>query len=75
MAACDYAQCQECGGKAFYDANLHYDNDTPPMPDGTPLPEGTGFMFVLCDRCCDEMRAGELLEALKPHVTPKEQTP
>jgi hypothetical protein len=66
MALSDYALCQECGGKAFYDANLGYDDEV--MPDGTPLPEGAGFMFVLCDRCCDNARAGELLAILKDHL-------
>ncbi len=25
MAMCDYRQCDVCGGKAFYDANLSYE--------------------------------------------------
>lgn len=68
MALSDYALCQECGGKAFYDANIDYGDDV--MPDDTPLPEGAGFMFVLCDKCCDDMRAGELLSHLASEVEP-----
>jgi hypothetical protein len=27
MASCDYHKCEQCGGKAFYDANMSFDED------------------------------------------------
>jgi hypothetical protein len=34
MAACDYRSCDVCGGKAFYDANLSYEDGA----DGDSIP-------------------------------------
>lgn len=43
MAYCDYRHCDVCDAKAFYDANLNYD-------DNGKL-ERVGAMKVLCDDC------------------------
>lgn len=44
MAMCDYRQCDICGGKAFYDANLNYD-------DEGNFPDYVGDWCVICDEC------------------------
>jgi invasion protein IalB len=44
MAMCDYRQCDVCGCKAFYDANLNYD-------DATELPDYVGDWAVICTDC------------------------
>ena len=44
MAMCDYRQCDVCGCKAFYDANLNYD-------DETGKPDYVGDWAVICDDC------------------------
>lgn len=45
MASSDYFSCEVCGGKTFYDAELHYEKGH--------LPVGAGAMIALCDRCAE----------------------
>lgn len=44
MALCDYRLCDACGGKAFYDANLNYSEET-------GMPDYVGAWVVLCEDC------------------------
>jgi hypothetical protein len=68
MAACDYRLCDLCGGKAFYDANLSY-NDAKSADDprayriaGNPQRFGwmalgyVGDWAVLCTECAKTHR-------------------
>jgi hypothetical protein len=62
MSFCDYRLCDLCQGKAFYDANLHYDDgsDTPFKIAGEPS-RGLGLGYlgdwaVLCDDCAKTHR-------------------
>lgn len=52
MAEADYRQCDVCGGKSFYDANLHY----PDIWEDEPLPSGTGDWAVICVECAKNYR-------------------
>jgi hypothetical protein len=49
MAMADYYQCDVCGGKTFYDAELHYDCSV----NGSPFPVGAGDMKVICKTCAE----------------------
>lgn len=51
MAAADYWLCDWCSSKAFYDANLNYEDDGPKRKDGRMLPTGCGDAAVLCEEC------------------------
>lgn len=52
MASADYWLCDWCGCKAFYDANLDYDNSgRTRRGDGRMLPSGAGDARVLCEEC------------------------
>ena len=51
MAGADYWRCDVCGGKAFYDAPLNYDDHTHMRDDGVLLPLGCGDMAALCEDC------------------------
>ena len=49
MAMCDYALCDVCGGKAFYDANIsdpRYCATYDPTEDADPI-----GIAVLCSEC------------------------
>lgn len=49
MALCDYALCDVCGGKAFYDVNItdsHYRATWDPTEDAEPI-----GIAVLCSEC------------------------
>ena len=49
MAMCDYALCDVCGGKAFYDANIsdsRYCATWDPTEDAEPI-----GIAVLCSEC------------------------
>lgn len=49
MALCDYALCDKCEGKAFYDANIHdsrYCATWDPTEDAEPI-----GIAVLCSEC------------------------
>jgi len=50
MALSDYRLCDVCGGKAFYDVNLNYDEDEVDKY-GNPKLERVGDMKVICDSC------------------------
>ena len=59
MAASDYRLCDLCGSKAFYDANLNYDQgrdvvgsvrNAGAMMDGTCL-DYLGDWVVICTHC------------------------
>ena len=63
MALADYRLCDQCGGKAFYDANLNYDPDRLDKHGGWKL-DYVGDMAVLCDECAKDF---EVI------VQPKEQ--
>ena len=54
MAGCDYFSCAVCGGKTFYDAQLHYPSANDPWPDHSfpdGLPVGAFKMAALCQKC------------------------
>lgn len=52
MAMCDYRWCNVCGCKAFYDANLHYEDDAPLAQNEQELPAGpVADMACLCGEC------------------------
>jgi hypothetical protein len=52
MAGADYRNCDVCGCKAFYDANLDYGNYDRTDEDGYLLPmHNTGAWRVLCLDC------------------------
>lgn len=53
MAMGDYYQCDVCGCKAFYDANLHYEEVQPPVAYGASGQKlgNVGDMAVICDDC------------------------
>ena len=61
MALADYRLCDVCGGKAFYDANLNYEESTADRPsyrvagDARAFQQGTldylGDWAVLCSTC------------------------
>lgn len=55
MSYCDYRHCDACDAKAFYDANLNYEQ---PAPEGESIrgwPEtkldSLGDWVVLCREC------------------------
>ena len=55
MAMCDYALCDKCEGKAFYDANIHdprYCATYDPTEDADPI-----GIAVLCSECNKKYKA------------------
>jgi len=48
MALCDYRLCDQCNGKAFYDANLNYGEPSASSPWGLG---SLGDWAVLCEEC------------------------
>ena len=55
MALADYYECDGCGCKTFYDADLQYDGFAHNPETGKPWPDGNvGFMLVLCKDCVEE---------------------
>ena len=74
MAYADYRLCDVCGGKAFYDAELQYDNDTSKPPfrvAGKPAnyPHVLGYLgdwAVLCRDCAKKY---------KTQIVPIDQAP
>ncbi len=50
MAAMDYRHCDVCGCKAFYDADLDYDNKRFDENSGG-VPGNVGAWVVLCVDC------------------------
>jgi hypothetical protein len=55
MAAADYWLCDRCNQKAFYDANLDYDDQKHTRrSDGRLLPARCGDAQVLCEDCARE---------------------
>ena len=64
MALCDYRLCDKCGGKAFYDADLNYqDADGSDAylvcGEGQAFPaalDHLGDWAVLCDDCAKTHR-------------------
>lgn len=68
MAAVDYWFCDVCGGKSFYDANLHYERDAPMRPsDNRMLPVGAGDMAAICVACAKTHKVVVKMKA--PDVT------
>ena len=67
MAAADYKLCDACGGKTFYDADLHYED--PQSPNYDPLPVGVGAWVVLCKACAET----HVIEFWKPNDRPSEE--
>ena len=51
MAMADYYLCDVCSQKAFYDANLRYDFDTPVDYGCSSKLDYVGDMAVICDDC------------------------
>lgn len=61
MAAADYCPCDVCKGKAFYDANLSYDDEGPSVritgqDVGYPSLGNLGDWTVLCIDCATRFR-------------------
>lgn len=52
MAAADYCSCKVCGGKAFYDAHLSFD-DRNENRDGDLIPDYCGDYAGLCEKCAE----------------------
>jgi hypothetical protein len=48
MAEADYKSCDKCGGRTFYDSNLHYDDE---WDNSWGRPYGVGDWGVLCKEC------------------------
>ncbi len=64
MALSDYRLCDVCGGKAFYDASLNYDNggrDDQVRNGGDMMPYQTldnlGDWVVICRTCAANHKA------------------
>lgn len=51
MAMADYAQCDVCGAKAFYDANITDDRYH------DPIEQGGVDIVVICNACTKTHRA------------------
>lgn len=52
MALADYRLCDVCGAKAFYDANLNYEEDTEtPIRDCNVGLDYVGDWVVICQDC------------------------
>lgn len=70
MAAADYRICDRCGNKAFYDANLGYENDhAVPRIAGEDVPQFVGLYnlgdwAVLCRDCAETHRT--LIAPIEP---------
>lgn len=56
MASADYKLCQVCGGKTFYDSDIHYDYERGEY-------EGCGECRALCLECSKEW---QLMTIRKP---------
>lgn len=63
MASADYWLCDVCGAKAFYDANLNYEDDGPRRKDSRMLPTGCGDAQVICEECA---KTHEVVVNIKP---------
>jgi hypothetical protein len=50
MSMADYRACDVCGGKAFYDASLHYPEEGE-QTESPNVPMGAGAIKVLCRKC------------------------
>ena len=48
MAGADYKTCDNCGGKSYYDADLHWDFDEEDKPNGL---WNLGDISALCMEC------------------------
>ena len=76
MALCDYRLCDVCGGKAFYDANLAYEQGQHVkrwLRNGGQMMENTelgyvGDWAVICDRCAETHEI-----CIRPKATPVDQ--
>lgn len=64
MAMSDYRQCDVCGGKAFYDAELDYEMSNPHPKTGDPKLQYVSSMAVVCDKC-EETHVAVVIEKSK----------
>ncbi len=70
MAMADYRLCDNCGAKAFYDANLNYefaeDPDVGASVVGVPRSAKLDYLgdwAVLCDDCAKEYKTAIVRKA------------
>jgi len=50
MASLDYRDCDQCGCKVFYMANMCFEDEN---GDWRPDPIGVGDWSVLCEECAE----------------------
>ena len=65
MAVADYKSCDLCGGKAFYDANLHEDRYVATWDPETAKRHDPIGLAVLCPACNKTHEA-----IIRPRVSP-----
>lgn len=58
MALADYKLCDKCNSKAFYDSELHYDEET-------NMPGYVGDWAVLCTECAKRFEV-KIVERSEP---------
>ena len=51
MAMSDYCPCAVCRSKAYYDANLSFDDDNQSPTTGFCIPDMAGDSVAICSRC------------------------